>query len=259
MKKKIVIKVGTHVMYENEKISTERFTELVDFLAEAMDCFEVILVTSGAVATGYSKINLDKSKLGNRQALAAIGQPYLIHEYNNLLEKHGKFGAQLLLTADDFDSRKRTQKTKDAISALLKHNILPIINENDTTATEELVFGDNDQLSAHVAHFLNADLLIILSDIDGYYNKDPRLHNDAKILKNVHSIEEEKLVLPLNAGSIFATGGIVTKLKAADFLIKHDRVMFLSSGFNLDDVKSFLFKKKHIGGTIFSQKNWIFE
>ncbi|MFV0480704.1 MAG: glutamate 5-kinase, partial [Campylobacteraceae bacterium] len=215
MKKKIVIKVGTHVLNEQGVLCDERFSNLVNFLNDAMNSYDVIVVTSGAVATGYSKIKLDKSNVKNRQALAAIGQPYLIHEYNERLEKHGHFGAQLLVTADDFDSRKRTKRIRDAVEALTKHSILPIINENDTTATEELIFGDNDQLSAHVTHFLDADLLIILSDIDGYYDDDPRVNENAKVKKNVDKIDENELIMPLKAGSTFGTGGIVTKLKAA--------------------------------------------
>jgi glutamate 5-kinase len=256
MKRRIVIKIGTHVIYEDGVIEHNRFGKVVNFISEIMEDYEVIVVTSGAVASGYSKIKLDKSNVKNRQALAAIGQPYLIHEYNELLEKKGYFGAQLLVVADDFDSRKRTKRVRNAVDALLENKILPIINENDTTATEELVFGDNDQLSAHVTHFLGADLLILLSDIDGYFTKDPRENKDAIIKKNVHEIDENELILPCNAGTTFGTGGIVTKLKAANFLLKRDRAMFLTSGFDLKDLKSFLLEKKHEGGTLFSSKEW---
>jgi glutamate 5-kinase len=116
---------------------------------------------------------------------------------------------------------------------------------------DELVLGDNDQLSAFTAFYFEADLLVILSDIDAYYDKDPRKHEDAKVLKEVHSISQEELNAEVSANNAFATGGIVTKLKAADFLLKRDKQMFLSSGFDLSDVKSFLLENVHKGGTLF--------
>jgi len=176
---RVVIKVGSHVLSEQNRIEKTRMLNLVQFLVQLMDNHEVILVSSAAVAAGYSKLKLDKKSLPNRQAIAAVGQPHLIELYNKKLAKFDKIAAQILLTADDFDSRKRTKNAKSAIDTLIQHNVLPIINENDATAIEELVFGDNDQLSAHVAHYFEADLLIILSDIDGYYDKDPRKYNDA--------------------------------------------------------------------------------
>ncbi|MDR2790447.1 MAG: glutamate 5-kinase [Campylobacteraceae bacterium] len=254
MKKRIVVKVGTHVINEEGKLCISRFEKLVEFLSLVMEKYEVILVSSGAVATGFSKIKLDKKALSNKQALAAIGQPYLIQYYNEFLQKYGKFVAQILLVSDDFDSRKRTKAARDAVNTLLKNGILPIINENDTTSVEELVFGDNDQLSAHVTHFFDAELLIILSDIDGYYDSDPKENKNAKLILHVESIEKNKLCGNINAGSEFGTGGIVTKLKAADFLLKNGRSMFLASGFNLKDAKDFILEGKHSGGTLFAAK-----
>jgi glutamate 5-kinase len=137
---------------------------------------------------------------------------------------------------------------------LLKANILPIINENDTTATEELVFGDNDQLSAEVATHTDSDLLIILSDINAYYDCDPRKNKDAKILKYVSRITREELQRDVTPNSEFATGGIVTKLQAADLLLQHNKSMFLASGFDLSDVKSYMLDDNHIGGTLFTSK-----
>jgi len=251
---RLVVKVGSHVLSEQNRIEKTRMLNLVEFLVELMKEHEVILVSSAAVAAGYSKLKLDKKLLPNRQAIAAVGQPHLIELYNRKLAKFDKIGAQILLTADDFDSRKRTQNAKCSIDTLVKHGVLPIINENDATAIDELVFGDNDQLSAHVAHYFQADLLIILSDIDGYYNKDPRKNSDAKMIKIVNDIEDKELELPLNAGSEFATGGIVTKLKSADFLLKRKKDMFMASGFDLSDVKSYMFDGLHKGGTLFTSK-----
>jgi len=161
-------------------------------------------------------------------------------------------GAQVLITAEDFDSRKRTKNAQNVVNTLIMHGILPIINENDATATEEIVFGDNDQLSAHVAHYFCADLLVILSDIDGYYDSDPRTNSNAILNSVVHEIPSESLLMPMAPGSAFATGGIVTKLKAADFLLKRGSSMFMASGFDLKDAYSFLLHDNHEGGTLFT-------
>ncbi len=250
---RVVVKVGTHVLSEQNRLSKTRMMNLVEFLATLMDRYEVILVSSAAVAAGYSMLKLDKNVLHNRQAIAAIGQPQLITTYNKKLEKFGKVAAQLLLTADDFDSRKRTYHAKCTIETLLKHNILPIINENDATATEELVFGDNDQLSARVAHYFDAELLILLSDIDGYYDKDPNKNPDAVMKKVVKKIDEIELQKQNSTSFEFATGGIVTKLKSAQYLLKRGKKMFIASGFDLSDIKSYMFEGIHKGGTLFQR------
>ena len=141
---RVVVKVGSHVLSEESYIEDRRMSNLVEFLVELMGGYEVILVSSAAVAAGYSKLKIDKKLLSNRQAIAAVGQPHLIEMYNKILAKYDKIGAQVLLTADDFDSQKRTQNTKSTVDTLIEHGVLPIINENDATAIEELVFGDND-------------------------------------------------------------------------------------------------------------------
>ncbi len=253
--KRVVVKVGTHVLSEQNRLCKERILNLVEFLVALMEKYEVILVSSGAVAAGYTTLKLDKKLLHNRQAIAAVGQPQLMATYNKKLEKFGKSGAQLLLTADDFDSRKRCAYAKCTIDTLLQNGILPIINENDATATEELVFGDNDQLSSRVAYYFGADLLILLSDIDGYYDKDPHKHADAKMRKVVHAIEASELEVEKSAHFAFATGGIVTKLKAADFLLERKKSMFIASGFDLSDVKSYMLQGVHKGGTLFTCKD----
>ena len=159
--------------------------------------------------------------------------------------------AQILLTEDDFDSRKRTKMFQEIIDAHLAHDILPIVNENDITSTPEQLFGDNDQLSATVAHATDAEMLVILSDIDGYYDKNPSEFSDAKIIKHMHKIPDEALVDISTPNNSFATGGIVTKLKAADFLIRHKRKMFLCNGFDLSAAESFLLEGDHRLGTLF--------
>lgn len=249
--RRVVVKVGSAVLTENNRLAKERMANLVEFLSQLHTKYEIILVSSGAVAAGYTKVKLDKKMVANKQALAAIGQPLLMRSYQKKFEKFGINVAQVLLSADDFDSRKRTAHAKNAIEVLLAHSVVPIINENDVTATEELVFGDNDQLSAHVAYYFDADLLVILSDIVGLFDKDPKRYEDAKLLKVVHTIPKELLESECNPNYTFATGGIVTKLKAAKFLMEHQKPMFLASGFDLSDVKRFLLDNEHRGGTLF--------
>ena len=144
---------------------------------------------------------------------------------------------------------------KNAIDTLLQNDVVPIINENDTVSVEELVFGDNDRLSAHVAHYFDAKLLVILSDIDAFYDKDPNIHEDAIRRAVVNHISKDELEAEHTPNNDFATGGIVTKLQAADFMMRHDREMFLASGFDLSDVKSYLIDGVHMGGTLFKSEN----
>ena len=251
--KRIVIKVGSHVLTEDGMVSRVRMLALVQLIAELNTYkYEVILVSSGAVAAGFTQLPLDRGTVANRQALAAIGQPLLLIMYQEKFAIFGLLCSQLLLYADVFESAKHTQHAKNAIDTLLKNNVVPIINENDTVSVEELVFGDNDRLSAHVAHYFDAKLLVILSDIDAFYDKDPNSYSDAKRRAVVTTILEEELEAEHTPNNEFATGGIVTKLQSADFLMKHDREMFLASGFDLSDVKSFLIDGEHVGGTLFN-------
>jgi glutamate 5-kinase len=250
--KRVVIKVGSHVLTQNGAIAKTRMLALVELIAELKaNQYEVILVSSGAVSAGYTQLPLDRSVVANKQALAAIGQPYLLKMYQEKFSTFGLLCSQVLLSADVFDSRKQTDHAKNAIDTLLSNNVVPIINENDTVSIEELVFGDNDRLSAHVAHYFDATLLVILSDIDAFYDKDPNKYDDAKRRAIVSVLHEEELSADHTPNNEFATGGIVTKLMAADFLMKQHRAMFLASGFDLRDVKSFLLKAEHLGGTLF--------
>jgi glutamate 5-kinase len=251
--KRIVIKVGSHVLTEDGKIALDRLEGLVELIAKLQKSGkELILVSSGAVAAGYTKIStLDRSKVEQKQALAAIGQPFLLKQYQKAFNRYDILTAQILLTADDFDSRKRTEYAKRAVETLLENTIVPIVNENDVTATEELLFGDNDRLSAHVAYYFDADILAILSDIDAYYTSDPRKNDSAKPRAVVEELKREELEEKCTPNGAFATGGIVTKLKSAHFLLKRDKKMFLATGFGLDDIRSFLIDGVQKGGTLF--------
>jgi len=250
---RIVIKVGSAVLTQENNIAKERMLHLVSLVAEVRKKYDVILVTSGAVAAGYGALKLDKSKQIGKKALAAAGQPILMTSYKKKFDLFDIDTAQILLTEDDFDSRKRTSMFKEIINAHLENDIVPIINENDITSTPEQLFGDNDQLSAHVTHATGADLLVILSDIDGYYDKNPAEHKDAKLYKNLSSISKKALDLDYKPNNPFASGGIVTKLMAADFLLKNNKKMFLCNGFDLSAAKSFLLDDEHNLGTLFSK------
>jgi len=248
---RIVVKVGSAVLTEQNRIAKERLQNLVDFLAQLKKTNDVVLVSSGAVAAGYTELSLDKKLLSNRQALASIGQPLLMHRYKKKFEEHNIVVSQVLVTAANFETTTQSERLKSTVETLLHHGVIPIVNENDATATQELEMGDNDQLSAYVAHNFNADLLVILSDIDAYYTKDPRAHDDAEVLKVVNTIKPEELERKVTPNSSFATGGIVTKLKAASYLLANDSQMYLASGFDLSDAKSFLLDNTHNGGTLF--------
>lgn len=251
---RIVIKVGSAVLTHKNKIAKERMLNLVSLIAKLKEKFDVVLVTSGAVAAGYSALKLDKNKQIGKKAIAAAGQPILMTSYKKKFDIYDIDTAQILLTEDDFDSRKRTKMFQEIIDAQLDNNILPIVNENDITSTPEQLFGDNDQLSANVAHAIDAELLVILSDIDGYYDKNPQENKDAKIYKVLNELPEGVLKDDATPNDPFATGGIVTKLKAADFMMKHCRKMFLTNGFDLSAAESFLLYDKHTLGTLFESK-----
>jgi glutamate 5-kinase len=251
---RIVIKVGSHVLTEDGAIAKVRMMALVQLIAELKaHKYEVILVSSGAVAAGFTQLPLGRGNVANKQALAAIGQPLLLKMYQEKFAKFGLLCSQVLLSADVFDSSKHIKHAKVAIDTLLENNVVPIINENDTVSIEELVFGDNDRLSAHVAHHFDAEMLIILSDIDAFYDKDPNRYTDAKRRAVVTNILKEELEAEHTPNNEFATGGIVTKLQSADYLMKHNKEMFLTSGFNLADAKSLLVDGKHVGGTLFKK------
>ena len=250
--KKIVIKVGSHVISDDGKISLSRVDSLCDLLCELRCKYEVILVSSAAIACGQSQINLERNSVLNKQILAAIGQPHLMQVYKNSLSRYKVLGAQLLLNASDFDSRKRTNYAKNVVLGLLKLGVLPIINENDATATAEIVYGDNDRLSAAAALHFDADMLVMLSDIDGYYDSDPRTNANAKIRALVSSVSDEEIESNTNqVGSKHGTGGIATKLIAAKMLLSDNKSVFLTSGFDLSVAREFLLNNNQKSGTLF--------
>ncbi|MDD7090815.1 glutamate 5-kinase [Campylobacter sp.] len=251
MKKRIVIKVGSHVLSEHGTLCDERMDALCGLIAELMDVYDVILVSSAAISAGQSKIDLKRDSVVHKQILAAVGQPHLMATYEKKMSVYAKKTAQLLLNAADFDSKHRSTHAKNLVFGLLELGILPIINENDATATAEIVYGDNDRLSADAALCFDAYMLVMLSDIDGYYDSNPSQNKNAKILPVVNTINKAEIASAGGAGSEHGTGGIATKLMAASMLLAEGKKMFLASGFDLSAVRSFLLDGKQNGGTIF--------
>ena len=251
--KRIVVKVGSAVLTQDDSVALKRMQALVDFLAQLKKNNEVILVSSGAVAAGYTQVQLDRSVIKNKQALASIGQPILMHKYAKKFGSHDITIAQVLVTAANLNKSEDIKRVKNTVDTLLSNGVIPIVNENDATATEELEVGDNDQLSAYITKNTDSDMLIILSDIDAYYDEDPRKNRDANVLKIVNTIDKCALEREATPHGTFATGGIVTKLKAANYLLASGVDTFLASGFDLKDVKSYMLDKNHIGGTLFTK------
>ncbi len=253
--RRVVIKVGSSVLTEQTGIAKERMLNLVTLIAKVSKKYEVVLVTSGAVAAGYTALKLDREKQISKKVLASAGQPILMSSYKRLFGIYEINTSQILLTEDDFDSRKRTKIFQQIINTSLESGIIPIVNENDISTTPDQLFGDNDQLSAHVAYHVNANLLVLLSDIDGYYDSNPKDNPDAKIQKEVYRVSEDELNASFTPNSKFATGGIVTKLKAADYVMRRGVDMFLCSGFDLTTAMAYLIDDNHTKGTLFKAKN----
>ncbi len=218
-KTRIVVKVGTSTLaFPNGKTNFTRLEKLTMVLADMMSCGkEIILVTSGAIGVGAGRLKMDEppESLIARQALAAIGQVELIRLYQKFFEEYNQIVAQVLLTPEGLEDEARFTNAQNTLNQLISMKILPVINENDTVSTQEIQFGDNDQLSAKVAAMIDADLLIVLSDIDGLYSSDPKQDPEAKILSEVHDISESVERAASGIGSSFARGGMASKIAAA--------------------------------------------
>ena len=233
---RIVIKVGTSTLaHSTGKLNIRRTEELCSVLADLKNAgYEIILVSSGAIGMGVGKLGLyEKPKdIPTKQAAASVGQCELMYTYDRIFAQYNHIVAQILLTGDDFAHEDRHQNFSNTIERLLELSALPIINENDTVSTSEIMVGDNDTLSALVAKSVKADLLVILSDIDGLYSKDPRKNADAVLIKEVRGITEEIENLASGAGSSLGTGGMVTKIKAAKICNESGVDMVIANGEN---------------------------
>ena len=231
---RVVIKIGTSTLtHKSGRENIRRIEELCKAVSDIKNSgIEVILVSSGAIGMGVGKLNLKErpKDIAGKQACAAVGQCELMYIYDKEFSAYNHTVAQILLTAPDLKSEDRHEKFKDTMSKLLELSALPIINENDTVATEEIVFGDNDTLAALVAESVSADLLILLSDIDGLYTADPHKNPDAKLLSEVHELTEEIMSLGGGSASALGTGGMETKLRAAKIVTDAGCDMIIANG-----------------------------
>ncbi|AJD91139.1 gamma-glutamyl kinase [Jeotgalibacillus malaysiensis] len=216
--KRVVIKIGSSSLTSSSgDISRRKIQRITDQVAELKDDgHEVVLVSSGAVAAGYRTLGFVNrpSSLPEKQAAAAIGQGRLIETYSELFTSHGYAASQILITRSDFSDETRYNNVRNTINVLLERGIVPIVNENDTVTTDRLRFGDNDTLSAKVAGLVDSDQLVILSDIDGLYNDDPRKNPDAELLKEVTEITPQIEDMAGEPGSAVGTGGMRSKIDA---------------------------------------------
>ena len=231
---RVVIKIGTSTLtYRNGCVNIRRIESLCKAISDMKNSgCEVIMVSSGAIGMGVGKLNLKErpSDIAGKQAAAAVGQCELMYVYDKEFSNHNHTVAQILLTAPDLKCEDRHKKFENTMERLLELGVLPIINENDTIATEEIVFGDNDTLSAEVAVSVKADLLILLSDIDGLYDKDPHKHLDARLIDEVHELTDSIMALGGGAGSSLGTGGMETKLRAAKIATDAGCDMIITNG-----------------------------
>jgi len=217
MKKKLVLKIGTSTLTSGTRlISRGKIEDIGRQILELRDEYDIVLVSSGAIAAAKQYINIKDAgrAVESKQAMAAIGQPLLMRIYNEVFSDFGIQTAQCLMTNRDFENDVSRQNTLNTITELIKYSYVPIINENDTTAVEEIILGDNDNLSAQVAVLISADLLVLVSDIDGLFDKNPHLHPDAKLIAEVKNINDAcHLVEERDSG--LGTGGMNSKLEAA--------------------------------------------
>jgi glutamate 5-kinase len=264
--KTIVIKIGSSLIVDGKnKIKKNWFKKLIEdiyFLKKKNK--QVIIVSSGAIALGCDllKINKKNTKLNQFQAIAAIGQIELINLFKKGFEKKKIKISQILLTLEDTEERRRSLNAKETINNLLKMSVIPIVNENDTVATSEIRYGDNDRLAARVAQICNVDCLIMLSDIDGLYSADPKKNKYAKIIKKVTSIDKSIEALASESISSYGTGGMITKVKAAKICMQSGCDMILTSGTINNPIKN-LIKNKNFtlfesqSSTLSAKKQWI--
>jgi glutamate 5-kinase len=250
---KIVIKIGTNLLADKEKgINLEWMNEIAKNVASLQRRGkQVVLVSSGAIGAGVAALKMKErpKTIPEKQATAAIGQPLLMEAYENAFRKQECTIAQILLTKDDFTNRARYLNAKNTFSVLLEKGVVPVINENDTVAVEEIKLGDNDNLSALVANLIEADLLIVLSDIDGLFSDDPTKNHNAELIPIVEKITPQLEKLAKNSKTELSTGGMITKIQAAKLCVSAGIAMIIASGKNpkaLDEIFSGDFR-----GTLF--------
>lgn len=218
--KRIVIKIGSSSLTHKETchISISNMEKFVRQVADIKHSGkEIVLVSSGAIAVGLSSLNMDKKPecLADKQAIASVGQASLMMIYDKLFREYNQTVGQILITKDLLEHEGRKNNTINTFNSLFKLGVIPIVNENDTISTEEIEFGDNDNLSAIVAGLIDADLLIILTDTEGLYDSDPKINGSAKLIHEVYDINNEIEAMASGTGTRLGTGGMITKIQAA--------------------------------------------
>ena len=231
---RIVVKVGTStLMYSTGHLNVRRVEALCRVLADLKNAgHEVVLVSSGSIGMGVGKLGLGArpTDIPTKQAAAAVGQCELMYTYDKLFSEYRHTVAQVLLTGSDIADEARRAHFENTMRRLLELSALPIINENDTVATDEIVIGDNDTLAGVVATTIHADLLVLLSDIDGLYTADPRTDKDARRIEVVEALTPEIMALGGGSGSSLGTGGMMTKLRAAQRVTEAGIDMVIANG-----------------------------
>lgn len=231
---RIVVKVGTSTLaHPNGSLNIRHMESLCKVLSDLKNAgHEIILVSSGAIGMGVGKLSLKKrpDDIPTKQAAAAVGQCELMYFYDKLFSEYNHTVAQILLTGADIQHEDRLKNFKNTMRRLLEMGVLPVINENDSVATEEIGVGDNDTLAAIIAVNENADLLVLLSDIDGLYTEDPRKNPDATLISRVEEITPEIIALAGGSGTLLGTGGMHTKITAAQMCTSADCDMIIANG-----------------------------
>lgn len=257
-KKRIVIKVGTTTLtHKTGRLNIRRMERLVKTLADLQNSGrEIILVSSGAIGLGMSKMGLRERPTDTpmKQACAAVGQCELMYMYDKLFGEYNLNVAQILLTRYILET-PRKNNVENTFYKLIEHNIIPVVNENDTVAIDELelAVGENDSLAAHVGMFCHADLLVIMSDIDGFFDGDPRTNPDAKLIPVVDKIDDRIRALAGDAVSGLGSGGMITKINAAEIAMNAGFDMAIVNGRN-PDILYDLFDGKSVGTVFLANK-----
>ena len=255
---RIVIKIGTSTLaYATGHLNIRHAEQLCRVISDLKNSgYEIILVSSGAIGMGVGKLALKQSPsdMPTKQAAAAVGQCELMYTYDKLFSEHNHTVAQVLLTGSDVQHNIRYTNFRNTVNRLLELGVLPIINENDTVATDEISVGDNDTLAAIVALGLKADLLILLSDIEGLFTADPHKDSSAKLIPEVNEITDDLRKLAGGSGSSLGTGGMQTKLNAADMCINNGITMVIASG-SEPDVLYDIAEGKNVGTKFFKREN----
>jgi len=248
--RRVVIKVGTStIAHSKGLINIYRMEHLARMLSDIKNRgYEVVLVSSGAIGVGAQRMNLKERPrdIQGKQAAAAVGQVVLMNMYQKFFQEYNYQVAQVLVTKQVETDKVMKYNAKNTMNELLRNNIIPIVNENDTISTDEIIFGDNDTLSAVVASLVDADLLILLSDIDGLYTDDPKLNPEATLMDRVETIDESIEAIAKDSSTKLGTGGMITKIKAAKYATRKGIHVVLANGSRNEAIEEIL-EGKNLG------------